>query len=181
VQGRQLLQYDFTSEQYRSLVKLTAAVCKVLPRIRCDYPRDQSGRLIPHKLPTSILTNYHGLLGHYHVQEDKIDPGPAFQWDYVITEARKLLHPGYADPDEPGNARMRGLFARATPERFMQYTVQRQLSVAIENQPGRLAAITRVMASHSINIKDISVVDNVEQGMIRMVTSDAAGCKALLV
>jgi len=63
----------------------------------------------------------------------------------------------------------------------MQYTVQRQLSVAIENQPGRLAAITRVMASHGINIKDISVVDNVEQGMIRMVTSDAAGCKALLV
>src|SRR6266850_1564337 len=64
---------------------------------------------------------------------------------------------------------------------LMQYTVQRQLSVAIENQPGRLAAITRVMASHGINIKDISVVDNVEQGMIRMVTSDAAGCKALLV
>jgi hypothetical protein len=63
----------------------------------------------------------------------------------------------------------------------MQYTIQRQLSVAIENQPGRLAAITKVMASHCINIKDLSVVDNVEQGMIRMVTSDAAGCKALLV
>ncbi len=62
----------------------------------------------------------------------------------------------------------------------MNYTVQRQLSVAIENQPGRLAAITKLMAGHGINIKDLSVVDNVEQGMIRLVTSDPPACKALL-
>ena len=43
----------------------------------------------------------------------------------------------------------------------MNYSVQRQLSVAIENQPGRLAAITKVMASRGINIKDLSVIDNV--------------------
>ena len=63
----------------------------------------------------------------------------------------------------------------------MNYSVQRQLSVAIENQPGRLAAITRLMGTQSINIKDLSVIDNVEQGMIRLVTSDPVGCKALLI
>ena len=63
----------------------------------------------------------------------------------------------------------------------MNYSVQRQLSVAIENQPGRLAAITRVMGNRGINIKDLSVVDNVEQGMIRLVTNDPVGCKALLI
>jgi len=63
----------------------------------------------------------------------------------------------------------------------MNYSVQLQLSVAIENQPGRLAAITKVMASRGINIKDLSVVDNVEQGMIRLVTNDPAACKAVLV
>jgi hypothetical protein len=63
----------------------------------------------------------------------------------------------------------------------MNYTVQRQISVAIENQPGRLAAMSRVMAAAGINIKDLSVVDNVEQGMIRMVTSDSPGCKAVLL
>jgi hypothetical protein len=63
----------------------------------------------------------------------------------------------------------------------MNYTVQRQISVAIENQPGRLAAMSRAMAAHNINIKDLSVVDNVEQGMIRMVTSDPTNCKALLL
>lgn len=63
----------------------------------------------------------------------------------------------------------------------MNYSVQRQLSVAIENQPGRLGALSKVMASHGINIKDLSVIDNVEQGMIRLVTNDPAGCKALLI
>src|SRR3954463_15545349 len=63
----------------------------------------------------------------------------------------------------------------------MKYTIHRQLSVAIENQPGRLAAIGKAMAVHGVNIKDLSVVDNVEQGMIRLITSDPAGCKALLV
>jgi len=62
----------------------------------------------------------------------------------------------------------------------MKYAVQRQLSIAIENQPGRLAAVGRALASESINIRDLSVVDNVEQGMIRLVTNDAVKCKAVL-
>ena len=50
----------------------------------------------------------------------------------------------------------------------------------IENQPGRLASICRHLAANHINIRDLTVVDNIEQGMIRLITSDAAQCKALL-
>jgi hypothetical protein len=35
-----------TAEQYDSLVKLTATLCTVLPRIGCDYPRDDQGALL---------------------------------------------------------------------------------------------------------------------------------------
>lgn len=62
----------------------------------------------------------------------------------------------------------------------MKFAVQRQLSIAIENQPGRLAAISRALAEQSVNIRDLSVVDNVEQGMIRLITSDAVKCKSVL-
>ena len=31
-------------------------------------------------------------MGHYHVQTNKSDPGPAFQWDLVINGARNLLN-----------------------------------------------------------------------------------------
>ena len=62
----------------------------------------------------------------------------------------------------------------------MNFKLQRQLTVAIENQPGRLAAICQALATSGINIKDLSILDNIEQGVIRMVTNDAVACKALL-
>jgi len=97
VQGRELTQYDFTPQQYNALIRLTATLGKVLPKIRCDYPRDASGKLITHKLPDEELKNYEGVLGHFHIQKDKVDPGPAFQWDYVIGSARRLLNGGMSD------------------------------------------------------------------------------------
>lgn len=87
IQGRQLHQYDFTEEQYRSLTRLTATLCTLFPRIRCDYPRDSQGTLIDHALPKDELRRYQGILGHYHVQTNKVDPGPAFQWDRLISGA----------------------------------------------------------------------------------------------
>src|SRR6185503_16753780 len=62
----------------------------------------------------------------------------------------------------------------------MKFQLQRQITVAIENQPGHLAAISHALAASGINIKDLSILDNIEQGVIRMVTNDSAACKALL-
>ncbi|MGH8022784.1 MAG: N-acetylmuramoyl-L-alanine amidase [Limisphaerales bacterium] len=91
IQGKDLAQYDFTPRQYQALIKLTATLCKIFPKIRCQYPTNDAGQLITHKLPDDVLTHYEGILGHYHVQTDKVDPGPAFQWDYVVDGARKIL------------------------------------------------------------------------------------------
>jgi N-acetylmuramoyl-L-alanine amidase len=107
IHGRELLQMDFTPEQYRALIKLTAAVCRVLPKIRCDYPRDSNGRLVTAKLSELEFANFQGLLGHYHVQENKVDPGPAFQWDYVVAGAQRLLNANPMIQIGQGNARMR--------------------------------------------------------------------------
>ncbi|HOX58549.1 MAG TPA: peptidoglycan recognition family protein [Candidatus Paceibacterota bacterium] len=94
VQHRELIQYDYTPEQYEALIKLTAALCKALPNIKCEYPRDAEGKLILQKLPEAELDAYQGILGHYHIQTNKVDPGPAFQWDYVIGNARRIVHRG---------------------------------------------------------------------------------------
>jgi len=92
IQGHDLVQYDFTPQQYQALIKLTATLCKIFPRITCQYPAEADGKVIPHKLPREQLANYHGIMGHYHIQTDKVDPGPAFQWDLVIGGARKILN-----------------------------------------------------------------------------------------
>ena len=91
IQGQALVQYDLTPQQYAALIKLTAALCRVFPKIQCDYPRDAAGRLVPHKLPDAALVRYQGVLGHYHIQTNKIDPGPAFDWDKLSNGARQLL------------------------------------------------------------------------------------------
>ena len=108
IQGKELVQYDFSPQQYQALVKLTATLSKVFPKIKCDYPRDANGKLIPEKLSDDELDKYEGVLGHFHIQTNKVDPGPAFQWDYVIGNARKLLHGGMSDAaDETSKGHMR--------------------------------------------------------------------------
>ena len=91
IQGQDLVQYDFTPEQYAALIKLTASLCWIFPHLKCRYPVDADGRLIAHKLPADTLKHYQGVLGHYHIQTDKVDPGPAFDWERVIGGARSLL------------------------------------------------------------------------------------------
>lgn len=98
IQGHELVQYDFTPQQYAALVKLTATLCTVFPKIQCRYPTDASGKLITKKLPDDELKQYEGVLGHYHIQTNKVDPGPAFNWDYVIDGALKIMHRGFT-PD----------------------------------------------------------------------------------
>ncbi len=62
----------------------------------------------------------------------------------------------------------------------MNVRFQRQLSVALENQPGRLAAISYLLSDRGIHIEAICVIDNVEQGVVRLMTSDPVVGRAAL-
>jgi len=91
IQGQWLKAYDLTNEQYEALIKLTATLCKVFPELQCDYPRNPDGSLVTQALDNETFDSYRGLLGHFHVQTNKVDPGPAFDWDRVVESARSLL------------------------------------------------------------------------------------------
>ena len=123
VQGKPARQYDFTREQYRALASLSATLCTTLPKIQPDFPRqragvgpvsgellvaapgdpttrpdalarpDQNGPLVPHALTDAQYDAFQGILGHYHVQTNKTDPGPAFQWVPLLAEIRRLMTP----------------------------------------------------------------------------------------
>ncbi len=91
INGRELVQPDFTPEQYDSLIKLTAALCTVLPRIECDFPRNENGAPLNRVMTDEEFVRYRGVLGHQHVQDNKIDPGPAMDWERVIGGARRIM------------------------------------------------------------------------------------------
>ncbi|MEM8711844.1 MAG: N-acetylmuramoyl-L-alanine amidase [Planctomycetota bacterium] len=91
IQGEGLQQYDFTPEQYDSLVKLTAALCHHFPRIQPDAPRDPEGRVLDRRLDEEAEWAFQGILGHYHVSSRKVDPGPAFDWQRFLARVRARL------------------------------------------------------------------------------------------
>lgn len=93
VRGVTYRQYDLTPQQYASLAKLVATLGTALPRITVDYPHGPDGKVNPETLTDDQWKAYTGVLGHWHVQQNKEDPGPAFQWDRVINEARKQMSP----------------------------------------------------------------------------------------
>jgi N-acetylmuramoyl-L-alanine amidase len=104
IQGEDLVQFDYTPEQYAALTRLTAALCQIFPKLKCRYPVDAEGKLIPHKLPDEALQNYQGVLGHYHIQTNKTDPGPAMDWERVIGGAQKVLGIAPSKQVSPGQS-----------------------------------------------------------------------------
>ncbi len=91
IQGQWLHQYDLTPEQYAALAKLTAALCRIFPRLKDDFPRNENGEAKASKLGDEKLARFRGILGHYHIQKNKVDPGPAFQWKRFIDDVRREM------------------------------------------------------------------------------------------
>ena len=91
IQGQRLDMYDFTPEQYASLARLAAALCSIFPRIAPEVPRDAWGGVRSVALDEAELAAFSGILGHYHVTPRKVDPGPAFDWERLLSGARAAL------------------------------------------------------------------------------------------
>jgi len=55
-----------------------------------------------------------------------------------------------------------------------------QVTVFVENRPGRISKVTRVLADKGINIRAIMISDMGEYGLINVVASDPDGAEAVL-
>lgn len=91
IHDREYLQYDFTQQQYDALIKLSAALCDIFPKMPADAPRSADGTVLNRLLTDDEWTKFSGILGHYHIQLNKSDPGPAMDWEYFLSETQKQL------------------------------------------------------------------------------------------
>ena len=62
----------------------------------------------------------------------------------------------------------------------MHFELVRQLSIALENHPGALHRAVAELARHGINIQGLSVLDSIDQGVVRLRTSDALRAREIL-
>ncbi|MEL7484214.1 MAG: N-acetylmuramoyl-L-alanine amidase [Planctomycetota bacterium] len=90
INGRELEMYDLTPEQHDSLAKLIATLNVVFPDIQIDAPRGTDGRVSDSVLSDDEFESFRGVIGHFHVQANKVDPGPAFDWERVLESARTI-------------------------------------------------------------------------------------------
>jgi hypothetical protein len=62
----------------------------------------------------------------------------------------------------------------------MEYKVLRQLTITLQNTPGRLAGVTEALATEGINIDALSITDDAELGAVRLVVSDPSACRQMI-
>jgi hypothetical protein len=58
--------------------------------------------------------------------------------------------------------------------------IKKQFTIYLENRPGRLARLTRLLAKEKVNIEGLSVMDGTDVGLVQLVASHAARTRALL-
>jgi N-acetyl-anhydromuramyl-L-alanine amidase AmpD len=115
VNGRLLVQLNFTDKQYDALARLYATLLRRFPKLKLAYPIEESSAddgkkafatalggdvgvsrdaypdVDTDKLTDARRRDFAGALGHFHVQSNKVDPGPAFDWKRLIAETRAAL------------------------------------------------------------------------------------------
>jgi hypothetical protein len=56
----------------------------------------------------------------------------------------------------------------------------RQISVFLENRPGRLSALCRTLADAGVNLSTLTLAETGEFGLLRLVTADPAKAKKVI-
>jgi hypothetical protein len=64
-----------------------------------DAPRTPEGHVIDRTLSDEQWASFGGILGHYHVQANKTDPGPAMDWEYLLDQVH--IHQAKIETAQP--------------------------------------------------------------------------------
>jgi N-acetylmuramoyl-L-alanine amidase len=90
IHGVEYVQFDFTNEQYAALERLLATLHAEFPGLPLEAPRGPEGAVLGRVLTPEERRAFRGVFGHWHVSASKQDPGPAFDWERVLSGARRL-------------------------------------------------------------------------------------------
>ncbi len=76
INGHTILAFDYTPVQYDSFTKLARALQRLLPNLPAEFPQSSAGVQSWETMPTGASFAFSGYIGHYHLTNQKWDPGP---------------------------------------------------------------------------------------------------------
>lgn len=91
INGFKYTAYDFRPEQYESIVALTRALLRIFPKMKPEVP-EKNGEVLMDTLDNPL--DFHGIVGHLHVDLDKQkwDPG-ALDWKRILRALQGFVFP----------------------------------------------------------------------------------------
>jgi len=91
INGFRYNAYDFRPEQYESIVALTRTLLRIFPKMKPEVP-ERNGEVIMDTLENPL--DFHGIVGHLHVDLDKQkwDPG-ALDWKRILRALQGFVFP----------------------------------------------------------------------------------------
>lgn len=91
INGFKYNAYDFRPEQYESIVALTRTLLRIFPKLKPEVP-ERNGEVIMDTLESPL--DFHGIVGHLHVDLDKQkwDPG-ALDWKRILRALQGFVFP----------------------------------------------------------------------------------------
>jgi N-acetyl-anhydromuramyl-L-alanine amidase AmpD len=100
INSHQWLCYDYTKEQLESMTALGRSLARIFPGLPQVAPMDSSGEPLWDTL-AGDPRDFAGYLGHYHVTNQKWDPGP-FDFKKFIQSIRgRMFFPAIRGRDKP--------------------------------------------------------------------------------
>ena len=76
--------WGYSQEQYTSLILLLRLFVREL-KLEKSFPMGKNGRVIPRLLEEDDLKELKGFVGHYHISDQRWDPGPALNWERILS------------------------------------------------------------------------------------------------
>jgi hypothetical protein len=87
INGHKIKSFDFTVEQKDAMKRLARALLRLLPNLPAEYPQTSPGVQSWGTIGFAGLYKFNGYVGHYHLTDNKWDPGP-FNFKEFLTGIR---------------------------------------------------------------------------------------------
>jgi hypothetical protein len=84
--------YDYTKAQYDAFAQLCRELLRLFPNLPADYPQSSPGEQLWNTMPNASIERerYAGYIAHYHLTNQKWDPGP-FDFKEFCSKLRGAL------------------------------------------------------------------------------------------
>jgi hypothetical protein len=100
INNHQFLAYEYAKPQIESMISLGKALARIFPNLPQVYPTSSGDEQMWNTLSGDVR-EFSGYLGHYHVTQQKWDPGP-FDFKFFASKIRgRMVFPVVLTGDKP--------------------------------------------------------------------------------